>query len=85
MEIFLVPSDEIVSRDLVNPSSNFGAIPFGAAGDVPTPGDYDGDGKTDAAVYRGGTWYILQTTAGFTAAGFGLPTDQAVPAAYDPQ
>jgi hypothetical protein len=28
------------------------------------PGDYDGDGKTDQAVYRDGTWFILRSSDG---------------------
>ena len=33
---------------------------WGVATDTPMPGDYDGDGKTDGAVYRStsGTWYV---------------------------
>ena len=40
--------------------------------------DYDGDGRTDAAVYRGGTWYINRSTAGVAAFEFGLATDKPV-------
>ncbi|MBK6751266.1 MAG: VCBS repeat-containing protein [Acidobacteria bacterium] len=39
---------------------SFYAFPFGASGDVPVPGDYDGDGKADASVFRESslTWFI---------------------------
>lgn len=47
--------------------------------------DFDGDGKTDISVFRQstGAWYLLQSTAGFTAVQFGLSTDKIVPADYD--
>lgn len=56
---------------------------FGQFGDVITPGDYDGDGQADFAVFRGGTWYILRSRDGFTGVAFGLATDRPVPADYD--
>lgn len=39
---------------------------WGLGTDVPVAADYDGDGKTDIAVWRGveGTWYILRSSDG---------------------
>ena len=41
----------------------FSTVQFGAAGDKLAPADFDGDGRTDKAVFRNGVWYILQSAS----------------------
>jgi len=42
-------------------------LAFGGAGFIPVPGDYDGGGVTDAAVYEEatGNWFVVGSTSGF--------------------
>jgi hypothetical protein len=54
---------------------------FGASGYVAVPGDYDGDRRTDLAVYHepSGLWYVRSSSTGTSAAtGFGGPGYQPV-------
>ena len=61
-------------------------IPWGLSGDLPAPGDYDGDGKADLAIFRpsNGLWGIVNSSDGSqTSIGFGINGDIPVPADYD--
>jgi hypothetical protein len=66
--------------------STFYGFPFGANGDIPASGDYDGDGKFDPAVFRpsAATWYLNRSTAGTGIVGFGANGDLPVPNAFVP-
>jgi len=56
-----------------------------APGDTTAPYDFDGDGRTDISVYRAseGTWYLQQSTAGFSAQRWGNLSDKVMPADFD--
>jgi spore coat protein A, manganese oxidase len=47
------------------------------------PGDYDGDGQHDIAVFREGLWYLLQSAAGLKIVQWGNPSDTPVAVRYD--
>ncbi|MEJ7861052.1 MAG: FG-GAP-like repeat-containing protein [Pyrinomonadaceae bacterium] len=49
------------------------------------PLDFDGDNKSDIAVFRpeSGVWYLNQSTHGFRAIQWGLSTDKIVPAKFN--
>jgi subtilisin family serine protease len=64
--------------------AGFSAVQFGAPGDLIAPADYDGDGKTDVAVFRNGVWHVLQSANNsFLSLQFGQAGDLPRPGDFD--
>ncbi|MEO8572784.1 MAG: ice-binding family protein [Pyrinomonadaceae bacterium] len=59
------------------------AVQFGLGTDRLVAADYDGDQKTDFAIYRNGEWHILGSTIGYSVRVFGLAGDIPQPGDYD--
>lgn len=79
------PSDGVWHITRSNDNS-YTALQFGGGqfGDVPAPGNFDGDKKTDYAVFRNGTWFILNSSNGHVRGQhFGTKGDKPVAGDYD--
>ncbi len=73
-------------RPSAQPGVNFNLIRWGTNGDVPQRGDFDGDGRQDAAVFRPSDliWYIVQSSNSQPRyERWGAASDRRVPADYD--
>lgn len=69
-------------------AGNIVYTPWGSEGDYPAPGDYDGDGKADFMIQRGGGpqavfWLNSNETGAVSNYFFGLPSDLIIPGDYD--
>ena len=66
--------------------SGYSTFTFGSPGDTPVPGDFDGDGKTDFAIYRPSTYtfWVNKSSDGNTySVTLGASGDIPAPADFD--
>lgn len=61
---------------------SFSTFTLGSSGSTLAPGDFNGDGKTDAAVFSGGTW-TYKTSTGASAQTISWGTSGDIPVAGD--
>lgn len=67
-------------------TSTLSSIEFGVSGDIPVPADFDGDTRSDLALYRPSTatWYIKPIASGImTSRQYGNSTDKPLPSDFD--
>ena len=69
-----MPDDFGLSAVLAASDAGLTATWWGLSGDIPEPGDYDSDGKTDIVVYRPSDGYWYQQSP-YTADWWGIPGD----------
>src|SRR5213076_930028 len=71
----------------LTPTQQAQPLVFGLPGDQPLIGDFDGDGKSDPAIFRpsNGDWWYAASSAGgaFRNVHWGQNGDIPVPADYD--
>jgi uncharacterized delta-60 repeat protein len=75
-----------IYRPSANSSTNFRVIYWGTNGDRPVRGDFDGDGRLDATVFRpsANKWFVLKSSNNqYTETNFGVSTDQPVSGDFD--
>lgn len=71
-------------HQLNSTTNGYSVSKWGIATDKLAPADYDGDGRTDLAVFRDGVWYVSRSSnAQVQIVNFGLPGDLPRPGDFD--